>query len=47
MTEGMVTRSWALDDQLSNLTKLMTKQDAKMDALSTTVQQHVEAFEML
>lgn len=47
MTEGMVTRSRALDDQLSNLTELVTKQDAKMDALSVTVQQHAETFEML
>ncbi|XP_039133322.1 uncharacterized protein LOC120270395 [Dioscorea cayenensis subsp. rotundata] len=47
MTEGMATRSRTIEDQLTKLTELLAKQDAKMDALYLTVHQHSEAFDVV
>lgn len=47
MVEGMLTRSRAIEEQLSSLSDLIAKQDAKMDSLTFSVQQHSDAFEML
>ena len=47
MTDGMVTRSQALEEQLSSLSYMIAKQDAKMDAMSISVQQHSDTFKML
>ncbi|KAH7673708.1 Retrotransposon gag domain-containing protein [Dioscorea alata] len=50
MTEGMMTRARAVDDQLSSITDQLARHDSifsKIDSLCSTVQQHSESFDLL
>lgn len=47
MTEGTITRSRALDDQLSRISDCNDTLMARMDHLSTSVHQHEELSESL
>lgn len=50
MTDGMVTRARAVDDQLSSMADQLARHDstfAKIDCLCSTVQLHAESFDLL
>ncbi|XP_039121357.1 uncharacterized protein LOC120258078 [Dioscorea cayenensis subsp. rotundata] len=50
MTDGMVTRARAVDDQLSAMAEQLARHDAaltKLDSLCSTVQLHSDSFEVL